>query len=68
MRSGLREHQIQTPRIRGIQSKKVLRAIKEEGPRHCRSPQSLAFEVTLESLVFLDFEFSIDHIIVIRLG
>jgi hypothetical protein len=38
------------------------------GPGIAGAPITCIFEFTLESLVFLDFEFSIDHIIFIRLG
>ena len=37
----------------------------KKGPRHCRSPRVVAFGFTFESLVFLDFEFSIDDIVII---
>jgi hypothetical protein len=41
---------------------------QKKGPRHCRSPHEVTFAFKLELLVFLDLKFSIDDIVIIRLG
>lgn len=42
--------------------------MEKKGPRQCRSPSKRVIEVSQESLVFLDLEFCVDDIVIIRVG